>query len=127
MHDREPDMPNEILGPCPPWCEGVHNPRQGWGQSQFHSTEPLYLDLELGGVVYRIGEADVTQYPNATDPLQRLPFLFLELDFDDYELGPEDFAVLAAALAGFMEQVRQLSDRVAVLRTEHYAAMAWRT
>lgn len=127
MHNRPPDMPNEFLGPCPPWCEGEHAPDERWGISQFHSTRPLFLDVELGGEVYRVGEADVTQYPNATDPRRRLPFLFLELSFDDYELGPEDFGVLSAALAGFMEQVRQLAERVAVLRTEHYAAMAWRT
>ena len=120
-------MPNEFLGPCPPWCGGVHAPEQAWGISQYHSTRPLYLDVELGGDVYPIGEADITQYPAATDPLRRLPYLFLELTFDDYELSPEETLVLATALNSFLERVRQLAAQLARIRADDLAAKAWRT
>ncbi|MFC1439077.1 hypothetical protein ABUW04_12465 [Streptacidiphilus sp. N1-10] len=79
MQDRAPDMPNEFLTECPPWCGGVHNPRQGWGESQFRATQPVCLDVELQGRAYEIGSVDITQYPNATDPFKREAYISLQL------------------------------------------------
>jgi hypothetical protein len=83
----------------PAVVRGCHNPRQGWGQSQFHATEPLPLDVDLAGEGYRFGEVDITQYPNATDPLKREAYLSLHLEDPSVEMGPEDVEALAAAFS----------------------------
>ena len=127
MIDREPDTPNEILGPCPPWCGGAHAPEVGWGLSQYHATQPLHLEVEEDGERYSIGEFDITQYPGASDPLKREAYISLHVEDLGGEMGPEEAEALAAAFEEWAGQLRGLAAKLARIRAEDRAALAWRT
>jgi hypothetical protein len=120
-------MPNDVLTPCPRWCAGVHNPRQGWGESQYHATEPLPLDVELGGEGHRFGEVDITQYPNATDPLKREAYISLHLEDPSVEMEPANVEALATAFEQWAGQLRGLAAKLTRIRADDRAALAWRT
>ena len=72
MSHRPPSTPMETLGPCPPWCDGVHaEGGEQWGISQFHETHPLKAELVVNDFRYEIAEAVIAQYPRASDPERR--------------------------------------------------------
>ena len=115
MHGRRPDMPNEFLGPFPPWCEGVHAPEVGWGLSQFHATEPIHQEVLvlLDGEMQSVAVADINLYPNATDPLKREAYTAVHFENLGAEMGPDDVEALAA--------------KPTRIPADDRAAKAWRT
>ncbi|MFC1404863.1 MULTISPECIES: DUF6907 domain-containing protein [Streptacidiphilus] len=120
-------MPNEILTEYPPWCGGVHNPRQGWGESQFRATQPVCLDVELQGRAYEIGSVDITQHPNATDPFKREADISLQLADPAIEPDPDDIEAPAAGLVDYAGRLRDLNAKLVQIRADDRAAKAWRT
>ena len=127
MQRRPPELPNEFLTPCPPWCGGIHAREEAWGLSQFHSTAPVRLQVELAGEEWFLGDADINQYPAATDPLKRQAYAALHLEGPEAEMGPEDVEALAAAFEAYAGQLRGLAAKLARIRADDRAAKAWRT
>lgn len=127
MQRRPPELPNEFLTPCPTWCDGIHAPEEAWGQSQYHSTEPLCLEVELDGEEHCLAEADLNQFPTATDLLRREAYVALHLEGPETEMGPEDVEALAAAFVDYAGQLRGLAAKLARIRADDRAAKAWRT
>lgn len=128
MDRSEPLIAAETLGPCPPWCEGVHAEEgERWGISQFHATRPLELHVELGEYEYLVFEAEIVQYPRATRPERRPAYISLNMSLGDVEMEPEYCEALAVALAGYLPQLRQLAARLVEIRAADRAAQAWRT
>lgn len=107
---------NDILGPCPHWCDGVHAEEQGWGLSQFHETNPLLLRVVIDDIRYRVAEAVIVQYPRASDPSRRRPYISLDLSMGGVEMEPEDIANLADALTGYLPKLRALAARLVEIR-----------
>ncbi|TDU05006.1 hypothetical protein EDD99_3491 [Streptomyces sp. 846.5] len=112
-----PRTRDETLGPCPPWCGGVHVPREEWGVSQFHATQPIELDIEdATGKTLLYATADFYQYLGSDRPEKALIFIELTWQEGGQELHPEDVVAIADGLTGYAKQLRELAARVVELR-----------
>ena len=113
MANRPPSTPMETLGPCPPWCDGIHaEGGEQWGISQFHETHPLTAEVVVDDYRYEIAEAVIVQYPRASDPTRRRPYISMDLTMGGVEMEPEDIEHLAQALADYLPKLRALAARL---------------
>lgn len=108
--------PDEVLGPCPAWCEGFHAESLAWGVTQYHATAPLVLDVVLNGREQDVAHAQLMGYPESQ--YQPKPFVFVEFTLDCPELGPDAVATLADALDAWLPKVRQLGARLAEIQAQ---------
>ncbi|WP_042400390.1 DUF6907 domain-containing protein [Streptacidiphilus carbonis] len=112
-----PLIPNEVLGPCPTWCDGIHAPAEEWGVGQYHSAAPVELEVATTtGMLALRAMAEITQYPRAEDPAKRQIYVSMAWEDGCQEYEPEDIANVADALAVYAEQLRALAVRVVELR-----------
>lgn len=112
-----PLIPNEVLGPCPHWCDGIHAPTEEWGIGQFHSTAPVEIEVDTTtGALALYAMAEITQFPRAEDPAKRQIYISMAWEDGCQEYEPEDIANVADALTGYAEQLRELAARVVELR-----------
>ncbi|MHA6761825.1 DUF6907 domain-containing protein [Streptacidiphilus sp. PAMC 29251] len=117
MANRPPSTPMETLGPCPPWCDGIHaEGGEQWGISQFHETLPLKAELVVNDFRYEIAEAVIVQYPRASDPERRKAYISMDLSMGGVEMEPEDIERLAAALEGYLPKLRWLAAQLVEIR-----------
>jgi len=119
MHEKysmDADHPDEVLGPCPPRCEGFHAESLTWGVTQFHATAPLVLSVVMNENEHDVAHAQLMGYPESQ--FQPKPFVFVEFTLDCPELGPDGVTTLADALDGWLPKVRQLSARLAEIQAQ---------
>ena len=119
MTHRPPSTPMETLGPCPPWCDGIHaEGGEQWGIAQFHETRPMTAELVVDDTRYEIATAVICQYPRAADPEGRQAHICMDLDLEGVEMGPEEIEHLAVALEDYLPKLRQLAARLVDIREQ---------
>ncbi len=111
---------DETLGPCPPWCDGVHAPGgEEWGVGQFHATFPveLHVDTDDGELLLH-ASVELVQFPHATRVAGRRIHAVMVWDDASRALQPADLDRIAAGLTEYAAQLRDVAARLVELQAD---------
>jgi hypothetical protein len=100
------------LGPCPPWCSGVHETDDEAPQDQCHESPPICLDAGPTLGVLETLDAMLVQYPNAVIETSKV-YVIVNVGASDYQAAAtEDLEALARGLEVHAQRLRQLARQL---------------